>query len=99
MTANRHVGMVGCGCRPFGVADVVLEHGRTADLIVASQTDDDWPAGGWLDVAVPTPAWKWSARPDRAQWAGLRANRQPHFGCLEWAARRRLGPCSTPCHS
>ena len=36
---------------PFGVADVVLEHGRTADLIVASQTDDDWPAGGWLDVA------------------------------------------------
>lgn len=36
---------------PLGVADVVLEHGRTADLIVASQSDEDWPSGGWLDVA------------------------------------------------
>jgi nucleotide-binding universal stress UspA family protein len=35
----------------FGVLDVVLEHGRSADLIVASQTDDDWPASQWLDVA------------------------------------------------
>jgi nucleotide-binding universal stress UspA family protein len=36
---------------PFGVADVVLENGRAADLIVANQTDSDWPAGEWLDVA------------------------------------------------
>jgi nucleotide-binding universal stress UspA family protein len=35
----------------FGVLNVVLEHGRAADLIVASQTDDDWPASQWLDVA------------------------------------------------
>lgn len=36
---------------PFSVGDVVLEHGRTADLIVASQTDDGWPASEWLDAA------------------------------------------------
>ncbi|NJO33956.1 MAG: universal stress protein [Rhodospirillales bacterium] len=36
---------------PFGVADIVVEHGRAADLIVAGQTDDDWPPGDWLDVA------------------------------------------------
>lgn len=36
---------------PFGVADVVLEHGRAADLIVASRTDPDWPAREWLDVS------------------------------------------------
>lgn len=36
---------------PSGVADVVVEHGRTADLIVALQTDPDWPLTEWLDVA------------------------------------------------
>ena len=36
---------------PFGVAEMVLEHGRAADLIVTSQTDPDWPASEWLDVA------------------------------------------------
>jgi nucleotide-binding universal stress UspA family protein len=36
---------------PFGVADVVLDHGRAADLIVASQTDREWAASEWLDVA------------------------------------------------
>jgi nucleotide-binding universal stress UspA family protein len=35
----------------FGVDDVVVEHGRTADLIVALQTDADWPFSEWLDVA------------------------------------------------
>jgi nucleotide-binding universal stress UspA family protein len=35
----------------FGVVDAVLEHGRTADLIVASQTDADWPLTEWVDVA------------------------------------------------
>jgi hypothetical protein len=35
----------------FGVIDVVAEHGRTADLIVALQTDADWPFSEWLDVA------------------------------------------------
>jgi nucleotide-binding universal stress UspA family protein len=35
----------------FGVADVILEHGRTADLIVALQADPDWPLSDWLDVA------------------------------------------------
>jgi nucleotide-binding universal stress UspA family protein len=35
----------------FPVIDVVLEHARAADLVVASQTDRDWPASGWLDVA------------------------------------------------
>ena len=35
----------------FGVVDVVVEHGRTADLIVALQTDADWPFSEWLDVA------------------------------------------------
>jgi nucleotide-binding universal stress UspA family protein len=36
---------------PFGVVDVVLEHGRAADLIVASQTDPEWATSEWLDVA------------------------------------------------
>ena len=36
---------------PFGVVDVVLDHGRAADLIIASQTDDNWAASEWLDVA------------------------------------------------
>ena len=36
---------------PFGVVDVVLDHGRAADLIVASQTDHEWSASDWLDVA------------------------------------------------
>lgn len=35
----------------FGVIEVVLEHGRTADLIVASQTDPNAPASEWLDIA------------------------------------------------
>ena len=35
----------------FGVGDVVLEQGRTVDLIVAHQTDPDLPASQWLDVA------------------------------------------------
>jgi nucleotide-binding universal stress UspA family protein len=35
----------------FGVVDAVVEHGRTADLIVALQTDPDWPLTEWLDVA------------------------------------------------
>jgi nucleotide-binding universal stress UspA family protein len=34
-----------------GVVDVVVEHGRAADLIVALQTDSDWPFSEWLDVA------------------------------------------------
>jgi nucleotide-binding universal stress UspA family protein len=33
------------------VAERVLGHARAADLIVASQTDPDWPGTGWLDVA------------------------------------------------
>jgi nucleotide-binding universal stress UspA family protein len=36
---------------PFGVVDVVLDQGRAADLIVVSQTDREWPASEWLDVA------------------------------------------------
>jgi nucleotide-binding universal stress UspA family protein len=36
---------------PFGVVDVVLDHGRAADLIIASQTDREWAASEWLDVA------------------------------------------------
>jgi nucleotide-binding universal stress UspA family protein len=35
----------------FPVVDVVLEHARAADLVVASQTDHEWPASVWLDVA------------------------------------------------
>jgi nucleotide-binding universal stress UspA family protein len=35
----------------FGVAESVLEHARTADLIVASQTDPQWPGSERLDVA------------------------------------------------
>jgi nucleotide-binding universal stress UspA family protein len=35
----------------LGVVDVVVEQGRTADLIVASQTDADWSFSEWLDVA------------------------------------------------
>jgi nucleotide-binding universal stress UspA family protein len=35
----------------FGVADAVLEHGRAVDLIMANQTDPEWPANEWLDVA------------------------------------------------
>jgi nucleotide-binding universal stress UspA family protein len=35
----------------FPVVEVVLEHARAADLVVASQTDRAWPASEWLDVA------------------------------------------------
>lgn len=35
----------------FGVAERVLEYARAADLVVASQTDPDWPGSERLDVA------------------------------------------------
>ena len=35
----------------FPVVEVVLEHARAADLVVASQTDHEWQESGWLDVA------------------------------------------------
>ena len=35
----------------FPVVRVVLEHARAADLVVASQTDREWPASESLDVA------------------------------------------------
>lgn len=35
----------------FSVLDMVLRAGRTADLIVASASDPDWPAGQWLNIA------------------------------------------------
>jgi nucleotide-binding universal stress UspA family protein len=33
------------------VAERVLQHARAADLVVAAQTDPNWPGTGWLDVA------------------------------------------------
>jgi nucleotide-binding universal stress UspA family protein len=35
----------------FGVADSVLPEARTADLVIASQTDPEWPGSDRLDVA------------------------------------------------
>ena len=35
----------------FGVADCVLPYARTADLVVASQTDPEWPGTDRLDIA------------------------------------------------
>jgi len=35
----------------FSVAEVVLEHARAADLVVASQTDAEWSGSEWLDAA------------------------------------------------
>jgi nucleotide-binding universal stress UspA family protein len=35
----------------FGVAERVLPYARTADLVIASQTDPEWPGSGWLDIA------------------------------------------------
>jgi nucleotide-binding universal stress UspA family protein len=35
----------------FPVVDVVVEHARATDLVVASQTDEAWAASAWLDVA------------------------------------------------
>jgi nucleotide-binding universal stress UspA family protein len=35
----------------FGVADCVLPYARVADLVVASQTDQEWPATDRLDIA------------------------------------------------
>jgi hypothetical protein len=35
----------------FGVADCVLPYTRCADLIIASQTDPDWPGSQHLGVA------------------------------------------------
>ena len=35
----------------FPVVGLVLDHARVSDLVVASQTDHEWPASGWLDVA------------------------------------------------
>jgi nucleotide-binding universal stress UspA family protein len=35
----------------FGVADCVLPCARTADLVIASQTDPEWPGSGRLDIA------------------------------------------------
>jgi nucleotide-binding universal stress UspA family protein len=34
----------------FGVADCIMPHARAADLVVASQTDPDWPGSASLDV-------------------------------------------------
>jgi len=34
-----------------GVADRVLNYARAADLVVAAQTDPQWPSAEWLDVA------------------------------------------------
>jgi len=36
---------------PYGVADRVLADARTADLVIAAQTDPQWPASDLLDVA------------------------------------------------
>jgi nucleotide-binding universal stress UspA family protein len=33
------------------VADVVLEHARAADLVIAAQTASEWPGSGHLDIA------------------------------------------------
>jgi nucleotide-binding universal stress UspA family protein len=35
----------------FGVADCVLPHAHAADLVVASQTDSEWPGSDRLDIA------------------------------------------------
>jgi nucleotide-binding universal stress UspA family protein len=35
----------------FGVADCVLPYARTADLLIASQTDPEWPGSERLDIA------------------------------------------------
>jgi nucleotide-binding universal stress UspA family protein len=35
----------------FGVADCVLPYAHAADLVVASQTDRQWPGSEWLDIA------------------------------------------------
>jgi nucleotide-binding universal stress UspA family protein len=35
----------------FGVADRVLQYARAADLVVASQTDPEWPSTERLDIA------------------------------------------------
>jgi nucleotide-binding universal stress UspA family protein len=35
----------------FGVADCVLPYARTADLVIASQTDPEWPETQRLDIA------------------------------------------------
>ena len=35
----------------LSVVDVVREHARAADLVIASQTDRQWAASAWLDVA------------------------------------------------
>jgi nucleotide-binding universal stress UspA family protein len=35
----------------FGVADCVLPYAHAADLVVASQTDREWPGSEWLDIA------------------------------------------------
>jgi nucleotide-binding universal stress UspA family protein len=34
----------------FGVADCVLPYAHAVDLVVASQTDREWPGSGWLDI-------------------------------------------------
>lgn len=35
----------------FSVADCVLPYARAADLVVAGQTDPDWPGSDYLDIA------------------------------------------------
>jgi hypothetical protein len=35
----------------MSVADTVLQHARTADLVVAAQTDAKWPGSMQLDIA------------------------------------------------
>jgi len=37
----------------YGVAERVLQHARAADLVVASQTDPQWPGSERLDVVDP----------------------------------------------
>jgi nucleotide-binding universal stress UspA family protein len=63
----------------FGVADCVLPYAHTADLVVASQTDPEWPGSERLDIA---------------DWLALEAGRPvlivPNAGVAERVGERVL---------
>ena len=70
----------------FPVVGLVLDHARVSDLVVASQTDHEWPASGWLDVAdlVAVGSGQSSARDSNA-------SRLTHIGSrvlVAWNGRR-----------
>jgi nucleotide-binding universal stress UspA family protein len=83
--------------RDPGVAETIMDHGRVADLIIASQRDRDWDFSMLLDeperlLRAAAPCW---SSPIKASSAILAAG-SPSLGT---APARPPAPRSMPCRS